>query len=157
MSAWGSPDLSKTATATRARPEAKSGPGRQTVLVLDFGSQYSQLIARRVREASVYCELVLGTTPWEELKRRQPAGLILSGGPASVYEPGAPQVDPEALRAGVPVLGICYGMQLIAHHLGGKVRPGSANEYGPALVAVREAGVLFDGLDAELPVWMSHG
>jgi len=105
----------------------------------------------------VYCELVPGTTPWSELKQRHPAGLILSGGPASVYEAGAPQVDPEALRSGVPVLGICYGMQLIAHHLGGKVRPGRANEYGPALVAVRESGVLFDGLDAELPVWMSHG
>jgi GMP synthase (glutamine-hydrolysing) len=157
MSAWGSPDLSKTATATHTRPEAKSGQGRQTVLVLDFGSQYSQLIARRVREASVYCELVPGTTPWEELKRRQPAGLILSGGPASVYEPGAPQVDPETLRSGVPVLGICYGMQLIAHHLGGKVDPGAAREYGPALLSVRQADGLFEGLDAELPVWMSHG
>ncbi|HEV2217835.1 MAG TPA: glutamine-hydrolyzing GMP synthase [Candidatus Dormibacteraeota bacterium] len=149
--------MSETATATHARPEAKSGQGRQTVLVLDFGSQYSQLIARRVREASVYCELVPGTTPWEELKRRQPAGLILSGGPASVYEPGAPQVDPDALRAGVPVLGICYGMQLIAHHLGGKVDPGAAREYGPALLSVRQADRIFEGLEGELPVWMSHG
>ncbi len=105
----------------------------------------------------MYCELVPGTTPWEELKRRQPAGLILSGGPASVYEPGAPQVDPAALRAGVPVLGICYGMQLIAHHLGGKVDPGAAREYGPALLSVRQADGLFEGLDGELPVWMSHG
>jgi GMP synthase (glutamine-hydrolysing) len=115
---------------------------RQTVLVLDYGSQYSQLIARRVREASVYCELVPGTTPWADLQRREPAGLILSGGPASVYDEGAPQVDPEALRAGVPVLGICYGMQLIAHHLGGKVDPGRAREYGPAVLAVRETGGL---------------
>ncbi|HAC45520.1 MAG TPA: GMP synthase (glutamine-hydrolyzing), partial [Chloroflexi bacterium] len=131
--------------------------GQQTVLVLDFGSQFSQLIARRVREAKVYCELVPGTTPWSELKERQPAGLILSGGPASVYEKDAPQVDPEALRAGIPVLGICYGMQLIAHHLGGKVDPGRAHEYGPALLAVREPAALFEGLNVELPVWMSHG
>ena len=109
-----------------------------------------------MREASVYCELVPGTTPWSELKKREPAGLILSGGPASVYEAGAPQVDPEALRAGIPVLGICYGMQLIAHHLGGKVDPGHAREYGPALLAVREPNALFQGLNAELPVWMSQ-
>jgi GMP synthase (glutamine-hydrolysing) len=149
--------LSKTATAARPRKETKGGARAQTILVLDFGSQFSQLIARRVREANVYCELVPGTTPWAELKERHPAGLILSGGPSSVYEPGAPQVDPEALRAGVPVLGICYGMQLIAHHLGGKVDPGQAREYGPALLAVREPSGLFKGLNSELPVWMSHG
>ena len=139
------------------REEVKGGLRQQTVLVLDFGSQFSQLIARRVREANVYCELVPGTTPWSELKKRDPAGLILGGGPASVYEPGAPQVDPEALRAEIPVLGICYGMQLIAHHLGGKVDPGRAREYGPALLAVREPSALFQGLNEELPVWMSHG
>ncbi|MGH7777092.1 MAG: glutamine-hydrolyzing GMP synthase [Candidatus Dormibacterales bacterium] len=136
-------------------------PGeRQTVLVLDFGSQYSQLIARRVREAEVYCELVPGTAPWAELAARRPAGLILSGGPASVYAPGAPQVDPEALRSGVPVLGICYGMQLIAHHLGGRVAPAERREYGPALLAVAGPGAesaLFRGLPDELSVWMSHG
>ncbi|MDQ6922076.1 MAG: glutamine-hydrolyzing GMP synthase, partial [Candidatus Dormibacteraeota bacterium] len=132
-------------------------PRRETVLVLDFGSQTSQLIARRVREARVYCELVPGNTPWAELEARHPAGLILSGGPASVYEPGAPQVDPAALRAGVPVLGICYGMQLIAHHLGGEVAPASKREYGPAILTVEDAGGLFDGLPAELPVWMNHG
>src|SRR6266446_10197605 len=155
--AWGRAELSRTATAPRHREETTPAMRQQTVLVLDFGSQFSQLIARRVREAKVYCELVPGTTPWSELKRRDPAGLILSGGPASVYEPGAPQVDPEALRAGVPVLGICYGMQLIAHHLGGKVDPGRAHEYGPALLAVREPASLFEGLSGELPVWMSHG
>jgi GMP synthase (glutamine-hydrolysing) len=127
------------------------------VLVLDFGSQTSQLIARRIREARVYCELVPGTTPWPELEARHPAGLVLSGGPASVYEPGAPQVDPRALRAGVPVLGICYGMQLIAHHLGGQVAPGSSREYGPAIFTVSDPGGLFDGLPGELAVWMSHG
>jgi len=91
------------------------------VLVLDFGSQYSQLIARRVREAGVYCELIAGTTPWETIRHRNPSALILSGGPASVYEEGAPRCDPAALAAGVPVLGICYGMQLLAYQLGGKV------------------------------------
>ena len=98
--------------------------------MLDFGSQYSQLIARRVREANVYCELVPGTTPWEELKRRQPAGLILSGGPASVYEPGAPQVDPELFAIDVPVFGICYGFQLMVTALGGTVSHTGSGEYG---------------------------
>src|SRR4029077_14205038 len=158
--AWGRAELTKTAVAARPRKETKGRARQQTILVLDFGSQFSQLIARRVREANVYCELVPGTTPWSELKKRDPAGLILGGGPASVYEPGAPQVDPDALRAGIPVLGICYGMQLIAHHLGGKVDPGRAREYGPALLSVDEtnglADTLFKGLHGELPVWMSH-
>ena len=95
-----------------------------------------------MREAKVYCELVPGTTPWSELEQRHPAGLILSGGPASVFESGAPQVDPAALRAGIPVLGICYGMHLIAHHLGGKVDPGHAREYGPALLVVRDRSIV---------------
>jgi GMP synthase (glutamine-hydrolysing) len=132
-------------------------PTRATVLILDFGSQYSQLIARRVREASVYCELVPGTTPWSELRLKNPAALILSGGPASVYEEGAPQVDPAALKAGIPVLGICYGMQLIAHHLGGTVEPGPRREFGPAVLEVEDGGGIFAGLPAEMPVWMSHG
>jgi len=110
-----------------------------------------------VREARVYCEVVPGTTPWSELAKRHPAGLILSGGPTSVYEAGAPQVDPAALRAGIPVLGICYGMQLIAHHLGGEVAPATRREYGPAVLEVADPGGLFDGLPAELPVWMNHG
>jgi GMP synthase (glutamine-hydrolysing) len=132
-------------------------PARATVLILDFGSQYSQLIARRVREANVYCELVPGTTPWAELAKKTPSALILSGGPASVYEPGAPQVDPLALKAGIPVLGICYGMQLIAHHLGGEVAPGAHREFGPAVLEVEDGKGLFAGLPAEMPVWMSHG
>src|SRR5260370_5085696 len=142
---------------TAVSPTATPTPASQLVLVLDFGSQTSQLIARRVREADVYCELLPGTTPWAELEVRRPAGVILSGGPASVYEPGAPQVDPALLRSGVPVLGICYGMQLIAHHLGGEVAPASRREYGPALLAVDEPARLFEGLPRELPVWMSHG
>jgi GMP synthase (glutamine-hydrolysing) len=127
------------------------------VLVLDFGSQYSQLIARRVREAGVYCELVPGTTPWAALRGRAPRALILSGGPASVYEDGAPRCDPAALDAGVPVLGICYGMQLLAYQLGGKVAPAGKREYGPASVQVEDPAGLFADLPVQLPVWMSHG
>jgi GMP synthase (glutamine-hydrolysing) len=125
--------------------------------VLDFGSQYSQLIARRVREAGVYCELIPGTTPWEAIRDRAPSALILSGGPASVYEEGAPRCDPAALNAGVPVLGICYGMQLLAYQLGGKVAPAGKREYGPASVQVADPTGLFLDLPAQLPVWMSHG
>jgi GMP synthase (glutamine-hydrolysing) len=127
------------------------------VLVLDFGSQYSQLIARRVREAGVYCELIPGTTPWDAMRDRNPSALILSGGPASVYEEGAPRCDPAALNAGVPVLGICYGMQLLAYQLGGKVAPAGKREYGPASVQVADPAGLFLDLPAHLPVWMSHG
>jgi GMP synthase (glutamine-hydrolysing) len=130
---------------------------RELVLVLDFGSQYSQLIARRVREAGVYCELIPGTTPWEAIRDRAPSALILSGGPASVYEDGAPRCDPDALNAGVPVLGICYGMQLLAYQLGGKVAPAGKREYGPANVQVADPTGLFLDLPAQLPVWMSHG
>ncbi|HEX9096885.1 MAG TPA: glutamine-hydrolyzing GMP synthase [Candidatus Dormibacteraeota bacterium] len=130
---------------------------QELVLVLDFGSQYSQLIARRVREAGVYCELIPGTTPWEAIRGRAPKALILSGGPASVYEDGAPRCDPAALNAGVPVLGICYGMQLLAYQLGGKVAPAGKREYGPASVQVSEQAGLFLDLPARLPVWMSHG
>ncbi|TMD25360.1 MAG: glutamine-hydrolyzing GMP synthase, partial [Chloroflexi bacterium] len=127
------------------------------VLVLDFGSQYSQLIARRVREAGVYCELVAGTTPWEAIRNRSPKALILSGGPSSVYEEAAPRCDPAALDAGVPVLGICYGMQLLAYQLGGKVAPAGKREYGPASVRIEDRARLFDDLPTDLPVWMSHG
>jgi len=127
------------------------------VLVLDFGSQYSQLIARRVREAGVYCELIAGTTPWDTIRDRAPKALILSGGPSSVYEEAAPRCDPAALDAGVPVLGICYGMQLLAYQLGGKVAPAGKREYGPASVRIEDRARLFDDLPTDLPVWMSHG
>ncbi|HEV2012444.1 MAG TPA: glutamine-hydrolyzing GMP synthase [Candidatus Dormibacteraeota bacterium] len=130
---------------------------QELVLVLDFGSQYSQLIARRVREAGVYCELIPGTTPWEAIRGRAPRALILSGGPASVYEEGAPRCDPAALAAGVPVLGICYGMQLLAYQLGGKVAPAGKREYGPASVQIEDQAGLFIDLPSQLPVWMSHG
>jgi GMP synthase (glutamine-hydrolysing) len=136
---------------------------RETVVILDFGSQYSQLIARRVREAEVYCELIPYHTRSEAVARLNPAGYILSGGPASVYEPGAPHLPDYVLSSGRPVLGICYGMQLLAYHLGGKVDPAAKREYGPARIQVVQAGnplfanVQSPGPTQVLPVWMSHG
>jgi GMP synthase (glutamine-hydrolysing) len=127
------------------------------VLVLDFGSQYAQLIARRVREARVYSELVPGTLSAEEIRRRAPRGLIFSGGPASVYEPGAPHPDPAIYELGLPILGICYGMQLLAHDLGGVVEPARRREYGAAQLDIDEPAGIFDGIPAETAVWMSHG
>lgn len=136
-----------------ARPEGT----RETIAVIDFGSQYSQLIARRVRECRVYSELVPFDISLADLKRLNPRGLILSGGPASVYEPGAPQLRPEVLSAGWPILGICYGMQLLAHQLGGRVGVASQREYGPArLQLAAEDAALFAGLGPQLDVWMSH-
>ncbi len=125
--------------------------------MLDFGSQYSQLIARRIREAGVYSELIPGTTPWAAIEARQPKALVLSGGPSSVYELGAPLCDPAIFSAGVPLLGICYGMQLLVHQLGGTVAAGTRREYGAARINVDDPMLLFQGLDTDLPVWMSHG
>ena len=131
---------------------------RETIVVLDFGSQYSRLIARRVRECRVYCEVLPWNVPEAELRALEPKGIILSGGPASVYEPGAPPLPDAVLALGVPVLGICYGMQLLAHTLGGRVGPGRRREYGHATLDVRERGhPLFAGLPAHPSVWMSHG
>jgi GMP synthase (glutamine-hydrolysing) len=129
----------------------------QTVAVLDFGSQYTQLIARRVRELGVYSELLPSDAPLSEIERLDPAAYILSGGPASVYEEGAPQLPDYVLTSGKPVLGICYGMQLITHALGGHVAASNHREYGPALVRRTGASPLFHGLDSDLQVWMSHG
>jgi GMP synthase (glutamine-hydrolysing) len=140
---------------TRDEPEP---PAPDTVIVLDFGSQTAQLIARRVRELNVYSELLPFDTPWEELARRRPKAVILSGGPASVYAPDAPQPDPRIWReAGVPVLGICYGVQLMAHHLGGNVVASDKREYGPATVTITTDDGLFAGVARSQPVWMSHG
>ncbi len=129
----------------------------ETVLVLDFGSQYAQLIARRVREQNVFCQIVRHDLPASRIAELAPRGLILSGGPASVYEKGAPHCDPAIFGLGIPVLGICYGMQLACHLLGGEVKPGTHREFGRAVVRVREAAGLFAGVPAEMVVWMSHG
>ncbi len=126
------------------------------MLVIDFGGQYSQLIARRVREARVYSELVSHTITADEVRRRDPLALVLSGGPASVYAPGAPQMDPAILQLGIPTLGICYGMQLMARDLGGAVEATGGSEYGKAELAAFESE-LFQDLPSEQTVWMSHG
>jgi len=126
------------------------------VLVLDFGAQYAQLIARRVRECHVYSEIVPFDVSLDGLRAKRPAGLILSGGPASVFEEGAPAIDPGVFDLGVPVLGICYGQQLMAQALGGAVEATGAREYGGTDLAVREPGVLLEDLAARETVWMSH-
>jgi GMP synthase (glutamine-hydrolysing) len=128
-----------------------------TVVVLDFGSQFAQLIARRVRELNVYSELLPHDTPWAEIERRRPKAIILSGSPNSVYDMDAPKPDPAIWHGRVPVLGICYGAQLMAHELGGDVVPTMRREYGPATVTITDDDALFSGLDRDQPVWMSHG
>jgi len=126
------------------------------VVVLDYGGQYSQLIARRVRELGVFSELLPHHVGAEEVRRRKPKGLILSGGPASVYAPGAPHLDRELLELGIPVLGICYGMQLLTLALGGKVEGAEVGEFGRSELTVREPGHLFAGLPTDQTCWMSH-
>jgi GMP synthase (glutamine-hydrolysing) len=135
---------------------ARRGQASQEVLVLDFGGQYSQLIARRVRECGVFSELLPHHVPLEEIKRRAPRGLILSGGPSSVYSDDAPRLRPELLELGIPVLGICYGMQAMALQLGGRVEGATVGEFGRSELKVHEQGRLFAGLPAEQKCWMSH-
>ncbi len=135
-----------------------AGSGVETIVVLDFGSQYAQLIVRRVREQRVYSVLMPHDAPEDEVMALAPVGFILSGGPASVYDEGAPQLPPYVLRSGLPVLGICYGMQLLAHTLGGKVAPSARREYGPAELYINDLeSPLWEGLPFSLQVWMSHG
>ncbi len=129
----------------------------QTIVVLDFGSQYTQLIARRLRELSVYSEVLACTTPAEAIRAKRPVGIILSGGPRSVSEPGAPRCEDAVFDAGVPVLGICYGMQLMADALGGRVARAPQREYGHALIRVEREAPLFASVADELRVWASHG
>ncbi|GGI13590.1 GMP synthase [glutamine-hydrolyzing] [Galliscardovia ingluviei] len=127
------------------------------VLVVDFGAQYAQLIARRVREARVYSELVPHSMPVEDMLAKDPQAIILSGGPASVYEPGAPGIDPKIFEAGVPVLGICYGFQVMAHELGGDVDRAALGEYGKTEATVTDSRGILAGSDDEQSTWMSHG
>ena len=144
---------------TGAAPgEEIAGPVAATdeVLVLDFGGQYSQLIARRVRECGVFSELLPHDVPVEEIRRRAPRGLILSGGPASVHSEGAPRLRRELLELGIPVLGICYGMQAMVLELGGRVEPAPVGEFGRSQLTVSEPGTLLAGLPAEQSCWMSH-
>src|SRR5262249_34809398 len=157
------------------QPEQDEQPSRQMIAILDYGAQYGRLIARRVRECHVYCELLPASTTLAELRRLGAKGVILSGGPDSVYDAGARRVDQAILESDLPVLGICYGMQLLAHQLGGRVEPHTGRrEYGPARIEVLQpenegesayvgegAEALFaglaEGVEDGLDVWMSHG
>ncbi|MGH7909633.1 MAG: glutamine-hydrolyzing GMP synthase [Thermodesulfobacteriota bacterium] len=130
---------------------------RETVLVLDYGSQYTQLIARRVRELGVYSEIKPYNEPLERIKETKPRAIILSGGPASVWDEGSPSLDPGLFNLGVPILGICYGMQLIAHLLGGKVERSTRREFGPAEIEVTDTLDIFSNIPRMTRVWMSHG
>ncbi len=158
----------RSAATSRHVPEADlesaAAPGtapaasaQETILILDFGSQYSRLIARRIRETGVYCEIMPHDTPWDRIVARKPRGLILSGGPSSVYDDGAPRCAPEVFRAELPVLGICYGMNLMARELGGQVVPARQREYGPADLLLLDRSGVFRDLESPTRVWMSHG
>ncbi|MGH2879890.1 MAG: glutamine-hydrolyzing GMP synthase [Solirubrobacteraceae bacterium] len=146
--------------ATAEAPVADGRDGvvqdREEVIVLDYGGQYSQLIARRIRDCGVFSELLPHHVPIEEVRRRKPRGIVLSGGPASVYAPGAPRLERELLELGVPVMGICYGMQLLVHELGGRVEQAEVGEFGRSELIVSEPGVLLAGMPAEQTCWMSH-
>jgi GMP synthase (glutamine-hydrolysing) len=144
-------------TASRAIDIPEPAPKRDAIAIIDFGSQYSRLIARRIRELNVYCEILPSDANRDAIREMNLSGIILSGGPASVYEAGAPFAPAWVFEAGVPVLGICYGMQLIAHQLGGKVAQAAEREYGFAVLHKNDNSDLLDGLKDELPVWMSHG
>ena len=132
---------------------------RRLVLILDYGSQYTQLIARRIREQHVYCEIHPCTLPLDDVRAMEPMAIVLSGGPASVFGEGAPTADPALFDVGVPILGICYGMQLFCHLLGGQVEKATHREYGPATITIEKPDGLLGGFDASerVDVWMSHG
>ena len=144
-----------SATITASTPPKRVAEER--ILVLDFGSQYAQLIARRVREQNVYCEIVAHDITAKRIAELRPQGVILSGGPSSVYEEGAPGCDEEIFRLGIPILGICYGMQLACQALGGRVENAPSREYGRANCTITSHSDLFDGIPDETQVWMSHG
>lgn len=148
----------KSSGEPSATIEGVSGSERESIIIIDFGSQYSQLIARRIREFHVYCELVPHDAPWEKIKSLNPKGFILSGGPLSVYEKNAPLAPAYVFESKLPILGICYGMQSITHQLGGKVVHGLQREYGHSVLHFNDSdSALFKDLPDALPVWMSHG
>jgi len=154
----GSVAYDEVVVSKEAATSQETAAHQEAVAILDFGSQYSQLIARRVREAQVYCELFRYDAPAEKVMSLKPSGFILSGGPSSVYDPDAPELPKYVLESHLPVLGICYGMQLLAHNLGGQVAAAQQREYGPALLQVTDLGCrLFKELPFALQVWMSHG
>ena len=148
---------STTDSAHLLEDAGRGGEAVDAVVILDFGSQYSQLITRRVRECGVYGELLPHDVTWEEVAQLHPKAVILSGGPASAYEEGAPQLPDWVLEKDIPTLGICYGMQLLALAHGGNVAPAERREYGPAQIEIEDASGLFDGIPERLDVWMSHG
>ena len=147
-----------TAEVKASRQQAKLAMEKGGVVVLDFGGQYTQLIARRVREQQVFSAILPCTTPLEDIRKLEPAGIILSGGPSSVYDKDAPKCDPAVLAMGIPILGICYGMQWVAKNLGGKVEPAERREYGPAQLNVHKVDShLFKNFPDTMKIWNSHG
>jgi len=142
---------------SKSAPQPTEASRPEQIIILDFGSQYTQVIARRIRECQVFSQILRYDTPALKLAALRPSGLILSGGPASVYGPNAPQCDPAIWKLGVPVLGICYGMQAMAHQLGGKVEKSDKREYGHAEIELTGESPLFAKMDARQKVWMSHG
>ncbi|MEW6703176.1 MAG: glutamine-hydrolyzing GMP synthase, partial [Bacteroidota bacterium] len=129
----------------------------QKIIILDFGSQYTQLIARRIRESKVYSEIHSHSFTIEKIKEEKPAGIILSGGPMSVNDVGSPKISKEIFELGIPILGICYGLQLMSKVLGGKVEPADDREYGKAHLEILEDEILFQGVKNSSVIWMSHG
>ena len=151
-------EIAREKGGQQAQPDELPRVQRESVVVIDFGSQYSRLIARRVRESKVYCEIIPHDATWESVAPLDPKGVILSGGPASVYEPGAPLAPSWVYDRRLPVLGICYGMQVMVHQLGGTVAAATKREYGHAVLHQNSIGEpLFDGMPPSIPVWMSHG
>ena len=150
-------EISQEKAGNGPATEGEMSPQRESILIVDFGSQYSRLIARRVRESSVYCEIISFNTNWSEVEGLNPKGIILSGGPASVYEETSPLAPLWVFESGLPILGICYGMQVLVHQLGGKVAASTKKEYGHAVLHQNKPNdPLFTGLPQSLPVWMSH-
>ncbi len=151
-------EIARERSGQRRTMKTAPRPATEAIVILDFGSQYSRLIARRIRELHVYCELVPPNATWEQVAHLNPRGVVLSGGPASVYDEGAPVAPAWVYGRGLPVLGICYGMQLMAHQLGGRVEPSDRREYGHAELHQNDQSTpLFADLPPSLPVWMSHG